>query len=66
MKIKLLLSSLIGIGASSCGPYLACEETKTGSFYMIYSEMDSVLMERHGNVQVEYSNIIVVRNLTLT
>mgnify|MGYP003662051888 CR=1 FL=1 len=57
MKIKLLLLALIGISVSSCGPYLTCEETKTGSFYMIYSEKDSVLMERNGDVQVEYLNI---------
>ena len=57
MKIKLLLFAAIGIIVCSCGPYLTCEEIKTGSFYMVYSDKDSVLMERHGNVQVEYSNI---------
>ncbi|GMN10849.1 hypothetical protein MTsPCn9_29870 [Croceitalea sp. MTPC9] len=57
MKIKLLILTIIGLSLSFCGPYLTCADIKTGSFYMIYSDKDSVLMERKGNVQIEYSNI---------
>ncbi|UII75324.1 hypothetical protein LV716_13815 [Flagellimonas sp. HMM57] len=57
MRIKLSLFILLAIMVSSCGPYLTCEKVKTGAFYMIYSDKDSVLMERKGNVQVEYSGL---------